>query len=67
MPEQLGLHTSTVTVTPMMAAPPASLKLDLGRAYQEQAQSQIGQNERRMQDLRAYANNPSQWSGPPPN
>ena len=66
-PEQLGLHSSAVTLTPMPLAPPPSLKLDLGRAYEAQAQSQIDQGIRRSQDMQAYTNNPSAWSGPPPN
>jgi len=66
-PEQLGIHTSVVTVSPMTLPPPASLKLDLGRAFEAQAESQIQQNDRRMQNLQAYTRNPSQWSGPPPN
>lgn len=66
-PEQLGLHSSAVTLTPMPLAPPPSLKLDLGQAYQTQAQSQIDQGIRRTQDMAAYTNNPSAWSGAPPN
>ena len=66
-PEQLGLHSSSVTLTPMTLAPPVSLKLDLSRAYEAQAQSQIDQNIRHSQAMQAYTNNPSGWSGPPPN
>lgn len=66
-PERLGLHPSVVTVTPMPLAPPPSLKLDLGQAYQAQAQSEIDQGIRRTQDMSAYTSNPSAWSGPPPN
>jgi hypothetical protein len=65
-PEQLGLHPSVVNVSPMTLPPPASLKLDLGRAFEDQAESQIQQNDRRMQDMQAYTRNPSQWSGPRP-
>ena len=66
-PEQLGLHSSSVTLTPMTLAPPASLKLDLSRAYEAQAQSQIDQSIRHSQAMQAYTSNPSAWSGPPPN
>jgi hypothetical protein len=66
-PEPRGLHSSAITVSPVALPPPASLKLDLGRAFEAQAESQIQQNNRRMQDMQAYTNNPSQWSGPPPN
>jgi hypothetical protein len=66
-PEALGLHGSAVTFRPVMLAPPASLKLDLSRAYEAQAESQIQQSQQHMQAMQAYTNNPSQWSGPPPN
>ena len=66
-PEQLGLRSSAITVSPMALSPPASLKLDLGRAFEVQAQSQIDQSIRHTQDMQAYTNNPSAWPGPPPN
>jgi len=66
-PDQLGLRSSAITVSPMALPPPASLKLDLGRAFEAQAQSQIDQSIRHSQDMQAYTNNPSAWPGPPPN
>ena len=66
-PEHLGIHSSAITLSPITLPPPASLKLDLSRAYEAQAESQIQQNDRRMQAMQSYMNNPSQWSGPPPN
>ena len=65
-PQALGLRSSSVTFTPMTLAPPPSLKLDLSRAYEAQAESQIQQVDQHMQTMQAYRNNPSQWSGPPP-
>ena len=66
-PEQLGIHGSAIALTPMRLGPPQALKLDLSRAFEAQAESQIQQNERRMQAMQAYRNNASQWSGPPLN
>jgi len=66
-PDELGIQTSTVKFVPVTLTPPPSLKLDLSRAYEAQAESQIHLNERRMQAMQAYTSNPSQWSGPPPN
>ena len=66
-PEQLGIHSSAITVTPMRLGPPQVLKLDLSRAFEVQAESQILQNERRMQDLQAYGRHPMHWESLPPN
>jgi hypothetical protein len=66
-PEQLGLHSSAITLSPMKLGPPQTLKLDLSRAFEAQAESQIDQSIRHSQTMQAYTNNPSAWSGPPPN
>jgi hypothetical protein len=65
--DDLGLHRSTVHLAPATIPPPASLKLDLSRAYEVQAQSQIDQAIRHTQDAQAYTRDPWHQSGPPPN
>jgi len=67
-PEQLGFHPSPpMTFSPIAIVPPQSLKLDLSQSFGQQAQMQIEQNNRRMQDMQAYARDPTHWVGPPPN
>jgi hypothetical protein len=66
-PEQLGIHRSPITISPITLPPPQSLKLDLSHAFEAQAELQIQQNERRMRDMQAYGRDPMHWEGPPPN
>lgn len=64
-PEQMGFHGSAVVLSPI--APPPPLKLDLGQSLDPQARYELQRNDQRMQDMRAYARDPSHWVGPPPN
>ena len=55
-PDQLAPKTSLAATQPM--APPQSLKLDLGSAFDGRAESQMQENERRIQALQTYTRNP---------
>jgi hypothetical protein len=65
--EEQGVHAPAIGSKLGTLVPPASLKLDLGRAFEAQAQTQIQQNNRRMGDMPVYANNPLTWFSSPPN
>jgi hypothetical protein len=65
--EEPGVHASAIGSKPVTLAPPASLKLDLGRAFEAQAETQTQQNDRRMREMQAYTRNPGQLVGARPN
>jgi hypothetical protein len=65
-PEERGIHTAATKLKPMTVVPPSSLKLDLSRAFEAQAETQI-QNNRRMGDIQANTRNPGHGLGPASN
>lgn len=65
-PQDLGFHASPMTLSPVIMTPPQSLGVNLGQSFDPQAQMEIEQNNRRMQDMQAYMRDPNHWMGPPP-
>lgn len=68
-PEQLGFKSSSVTIKPFaMATAPFDFHHDgySGNGIYSGMAAEIGQNNRRMEDMRRYAQNPTGWHGAPP-